>query len=555
MLNVDYFLLRLWEWLIRNGLPIAALLIVAVLIPRVGRLAVRIVTQRFSKEEEATKTRLALIGATVYVLEAIAYFFVIMLILTKLGVPPMGAAIPATVVSAAVGFGAQNVIGDFLAGFFIISERQFGLGDYVGFDGPSKPVEGTVVALTLRSTRLRTPSGEMVNIPNGSTGVITNFSQEWSRAVVDIQIPMNSGESMADLTRKVEAAAEEAVKDPEVAKDITDDLDVLPATKLIQPTTAGQPWSVQYRITVDVNPARQWAVERAIRAAIANVFWDRMQVARGFAPLNPDGTSAHHGDLPHGSNGQHSDSDTLEAATELMPSVVASTKKTELNQSIRSHGSHSSMTATDDGPGAPAFKGGAHSADGSTSNQPGHHDEEALEEETINGWFDRHEYDTKLKNILSVGGRTRVSTTLLLLGLLLIGGLALASSNPDGGNAGMLNPAYWNERTNGQKTTQPSTEPSEVTKDVQETTGNAEQTANSTETNDQQGKASSTAPQTASSHSDTSAPTTPHQSESHNAPRQTPSSGGVTDTTGNSVDTHASAPLKEAESAINSARR
>lgn len=77
-----------------------------------------------------------------YIIEAIAYFVLVLLALTNIGVPAMGPAVPATVVSAAIGFGAQNIIGDFLAGFFIITEKQFGVGDYVAFQGEARPWRG-----------------------------------------------------------------------------------------------------------------------------------------------------------------------------------------------------------------------------------------------------------------------------------------------------------------------------------------------------------------------------------------------------------------------------
>ena len=502
-MNVGYFLLRLWEWLIAHGLPIAALIVIALLIPRIGRFAVRVVTQRLTEDEEATKTRLALVGALVYVVEAVAYFFVVMLILTNLGVPPMGAALPATVVSAAVGFGAQNVIGDFLAGFFIISERQFGLGDYVSFDGPNNPVEGTVVALTLRATRLRTPAGEMVNVPNGSTGVITNFSQEWSRAVVDIQIPMESGESMTVLTRKVEHAARKAVSRPDIAEQVTNDLDVLPATQLIQPSAAGQPWSIQYRITVDVNPAQQWTVERAIRSAVANVFWERMQHNRGLSAIDLDATEPNSQPRENQKEAalttsapapSRKESTEANAPTEVFPSTNAADEgDASPNDELR---------AADDGPGAPALKESGPAATTGESNRkdPFGADGSGHEEGTgSEAWFQRHEYDTKLKNFLSIGGRTRVSTTVLFLVLLILGGLALASSNPEGGNAGLLNPARW--QSTEEKTTDKAT-PTEATT----TTDNVAPTTE-------------TAP-TDTTQTDTTQPTGEQQRSQNQSPRQ-----------------------------------
>jgi small conductance mechanosensitive channel len=137
-MNWKYLLLDFWSWIVEHGLTLAAAIIVGILIPRIGRLIVRIVTERMTRGEEQTKSQLALVGALVYILEVVAYFFVVYTVLTNLGVSAVGAAVPATVVSAAIGFGAQTVIGDFLSGFFIISEHQYGVGDTVSFDGVSE---------------------------------------------------------------------------------------------------------------------------------------------------------------------------------------------------------------------------------------------------------------------------------------------------------------------------------------------------------------------------------------------------------------------------------
>src|SRR5690625_3922728 len=208
-MSLEYFLFRLWELVVDHAIPLVALLLLAILVPRLGRLTVRIIEGRLDEEEESTKSRLALLGALVYVIQIVAFFLIILLALSNLGVPPLGAAVPATIVSAAVGFGAQSIIGDFLSGFFILSERQFGVGDYVSFDGTNSVTEGTVVALTLRATKVRTPSGEVVMIPNGSAGVVTNYSQEWSRAVVNFDVPVRSGENLDDIHRTIEKTRSE----------------------------------------------------------------------------------------------------------------------------------------------------------------------------------------------------------------------------------------------------------------------------------------------------------------------------------------------------------
>ena len=76
-MDFSYFLFRVWEWVISHGLPLSALLIIGILIPRLGRQATRWISQRFEEDEEAGKASLALVGALVYILEIVAYFILI----------------------------------------------------------------------------------------------------------------------------------------------------------------------------------------------------------------------------------------------------------------------------------------------------------------------------------------------------------------------------------------------------------------------------------------------------------------------------------------------
>lgn len=536
---LKFYAFQLWEWLVIHGIPLTALVIIAILIPRVGRLAIRIISGRFNEGEEATKSRLALVGALVYVLQAIAYFAIIMLGLTNLGVPAMGAALPATVVSAAIGFGAQNVIGDFLAGFFIISERQFGVGDFVAFDGTSSDISGTVVALTLRATKVRTASGEVVTIPNGSAGVITNYSQDWSRAVVDLAVPLQPGESMSQLTDRVEATAAKALGDPTISGDVTGELEVLPATDIVAPTAAGQSWQVNFRVMVVVNPARQWAVERVLRSALVNIFWDRYDMPRVFldgsdahstsaadprkavaaesalAPTEvlpaqhaPRNRSASTADVSRSSSapagrsvpadralaahetaaldavqaegagradqlaepGQAAPADasgTADASGQAAPAdatdAAGSTAPTSDGPGVRPLDSDGTIGRTQTAPSQHAGTGaGTHSdADRDSASAKNRHEDAGAAEDTekkdkFEGIWRNEDYSSKFKRIMSVGGRTRPSTTGLILALLLVGGLALASSNPEGGDTGWLSPDYWRDRPSNSASTEES---------------------------------------------------------------------------------------------------
>src|SRR5277367_565392 len=96
---------------------------------------------------------------------------------------------PATVIGAALGFGAQQVVRDILAGFFLIVEKQYGFGDLVTLTVVSATeASGTVENVTLRVTRLRSPNGEVLTIPNGQIVKAVNQSKDWARAVIDIPV-------------------------------------------------------------------------------------------------------------------------------------------------------------------------------------------------------------------------------------------------------------------------------------------------------------------------------------------------------------------------------
>ena len=98
---------------------------------------------------------------------------------------------PATVLGAALGFGAQRVVQDILAGFFIITERQYGFGDTVrlAITGSSEDAEGIIEDVTLRVTRMRNSDGEVITVPNGQIVKATNLSKDWARAVIDVPVP------------------------------------------------------------------------------------------------------------------------------------------------------------------------------------------------------------------------------------------------------------------------------------------------------------------------------------------------------------------------------
>lgn len=112
-------------------------------------------------------------------------------------VTPVEAA--AAVASLAFGFGAQNLVRDFINGFFIVLEDQYVVGDTIQANGET----GRVEYLTLRRTVLRNPAGAIVTIPNSLVGQVSNLSRDWSQAFVDLTVPTSEhvGRALATLEK------------------------------------------------------------------------------------------------------------------------------------------------------------------------------------------------------------------------------------------------------------------------------------------------------------------------------------------------------------------
>ncbi len=454
MPDVKYLLINLWTWIVQHGLTLAALVIVGILIPRAGRLIVRIITARMTRGEEQTKSHLALVGALVYLLEIVAYFFLVYTALTNLGVSTVGAAVPATVISAAIGFGAQRVIGDFLAGFFIISEHQYGVGDFVSFDSTSDQVKGTVVRLTLRSTQIRTGNGELVTVPNSSASVTINYSQEWSRAVVDLEIPMTGDDTMSSLSRTVSEVTRHAIDNSGIKDDVLGEISVLPAMNITPPTAAGLPWTVGIQVTVDVNPATQWEVQRTIRAALVNEFWDRFQApgeraaAYAGAPTQafPVVSAPVH---TAGSDSTGSDSTGADRAGSDLTGTTGTAHAVESGEPRRTtapaptgadtagtQASHRAHTGAKDA-GETTDAG----TDTTVETTPAASDVDGLAADVArNGIWRNLDTSSRISRILSVGGRIRPSSGALILTIGLLALIGLFSATPQGGNPAWLAP-------------------------------------------------------------------------------------------------------------------
>jgi len=190
-------------WILERGVPIALLLVGGLLAARFINWSAQRIVRRIDAEyqesdqlvrSESTKHRQAVASVISWVSVALLFIVVAVQITNILQIPVGSLVAPAAVLGAALGFGAQKLVQDLLAGFFIITERQYGFGDLVRLSMVGAPDEslGTVEEVTLRVTKLRTPEGEMYTIPNGNIVRSLNLSKDWARAVIDIPVPTSA---------------------------------------------------------------------------------------------------------------------------------------------------------------------------------------------------------------------------------------------------------------------------------------------------------------------------------------------------------------------------
>jgi moderate conductance mechanosensitive channel len=258
-------------WARGSGLEIVLLLTGAILLTRFatwlgGRITDRIdATARETDalvRSEASKHRHALASVITWVTLVVIYCATGVAILARLEVPVTSLVAPAAVAGVALGFGAQRVVQDILAGFFIITERQYGFGDLIRLSVPGlgEPAIGTVEDVTLRVTTVRTADGEVVITPNGQISQVTNLSRDWARAVVDVPVPVAVDVNrVSDLLRQI---GEEAYQDPGLRSLLLDP----PAVMGVQSLDVDH---FQVRLVARTLPGKQFDVGRLLRIRIA----------------------------------------------------------------------------------------------------------------------------------------------------------------------------------------------------------------------------------------------------------------------------------------------
>jgi len=189
----------------------------------------------------------------------------IVIIATMMGLREFGLDITpiiagAGVVGLAVGFGAQSLIKDVIAGFFIILEGQFGVGDVIR----TGDITGQVERLTLRVTVLRDPhTGAAHFIPNSELRVVSNLTKEWSRVALNVGVTYR--EDIDRVVGVLKRVGHEVSLDERVGALILEAPEVLGIEALGQS-------QVTLQVMVKTLPQKQWEVARELRKRIKAAF-------------------------------------------------------------------------------------------------------------------------------------------------------------------------------------------------------------------------------------------------------------------------------------------
>jgi len=251
-------------WLRTNGLRIVAILTASLLLIRLLRAVSDKIPRLMPAEEGPTITEREKRTRTVASLvrtvgTSLVLLIAAMMLFREIGMDITPLLAGAGVAGLAVGFGAQSLIKDIIAGFFILMEDQFHVGDVIQAAG----VSGQVEKMTLRMTIVRDLNGAVHFIPNGEIKVATNLTKEWSRAVLEVGV---SYEEDVDRVSHVLAEIGQSLADDETfGKLVLEPPQVLGVEALADS-------QVTIRMLAKTLPLKQWEVARELRRRIKGTF-------------------------------------------------------------------------------------------------------------------------------------------------------------------------------------------------------------------------------------------------------------------------------------------
>lgn len=249
---------------IQTVLVLIGTLIVWLVLRSINKRSVRRIEEGLGASEElADRERshrlITLVRFGWYVVLTLIIATMILIVMAVWGIPIAPILAAGTVVGVAIGFGAQDVVRDILAGIFILAEDQYVMGDVVTIGG----VTGTVEKIRMRTTVLRGLDGAVHHVPNGQVRVASNLTPDYSRLVVDLSVGYRE-----DVDRVIEVlddVIDEFLVDERWTRANMQRPEVLGVNELGNS-------AVVVRVLFTLVPEERWAVKRAFLGAIKKRF-------------------------------------------------------------------------------------------------------------------------------------------------------------------------------------------------------------------------------------------------------------------------------------------
>jgi small-conductance mechanosensitive channel len=241
---------------------VAALLAIKFLRLGLDRLELLLVRARESSESVpgAAAMRIRTLMSVLWTIVAgLVWFTAVLTILGQVGVNVTPILASAGVVGLAVGFGAQNLVKDFVSGFFLILENQVRVGDVAIINGTG----GLVEAITFRTIVLRDQAAVVHVFPNGSINTLSNMTKDWSAYVMDIGVAYREDtDRVIEVMRRV---AGELQSEPQYGSAMLEPIEIIGVDSFSDS-------AVIIKARLKTLPIRQWMVGREYRRRLKKAF-------------------------------------------------------------------------------------------------------------------------------------------------------------------------------------------------------------------------------------------------------------------------------------------
>jgi small conductance mechanosensitive channel len=255
-------------WLLGHGLRILIIIGIAYLLHRLAkvltpRLIERSITMKGKgrrAREELKKRCQTLSHLLTQVIAGVIALIAIFMILSEIEIDITAALAGLGIVGIAVGFGAQYLVRDLIAGFFIFLENQYNVGDVIRVGN----IAGGVEEISLRRTILRDLDGARHIIPNGEIRTVSNLTQEWSRAHLNISVAYK--ENLDQVMALMRKTWEEMTQDPDWSPHM------LAKTPWLLRVDEFGDSGITIKMVGETKPIKQWDVMGEFRRRIKKVF-------------------------------------------------------------------------------------------------------------------------------------------------------------------------------------------------------------------------------------------------------------------------------------------